>query len=606
MVQQHNVFMTGIQDRYRVLFPTPFEEEYPDGEYILKEVYDTTELYSFYCNTQNGNLDIKIVKDITLEGEEHYICVNAEGVSITYHTDEGLFRALTSVRQLIIYGQGHCIPFADIHDKPEFKIRAYLDCKSNNRFTLKALFRLVDYIAGLKYNELELFMNDTPDGFVYEKFPYIKAHVDDLTKEDLCELDKYCKARFVNVIVTLNCFGHLCDWLKRDEFKHLEISDGETRTGSLNILHPEAEGFVEKIFDSVLPYYSADIAHIGLDEAFGLGKFQLEEICKEQGKDKVFLDWAEKMTKLVKEKYSKRSYMCTDMFMDMPANLQCLPKDIILREWGYETMNFQLVDANCRKWNEQGYRFIVVSSTGSWASLAGRFDTAVDNIRTYAEVGQKYGAEGYAVTSWNEESYAWDLIPTAIAAQYAWNVGHKQHGGWTKRYYVRNAQDYVDKYVFGGAKVSRDICKLANTYHLEPEYVACGTIIHQMLRLPLSQNIKRDFYDVTELYEEFHVDHIIEYVNKLIEKINAVDFTEVYKREIIADAKTIILGAEYIRIRLRGEVSRKKANELKALSELLVSEHTACKKEKGYKDTFHQFAEILPLRAAELDLFIVD
>ena len=609
MVQKHDIFMTGVQDQYRVIFPTPKHEDYPDGEYELKEKYDTKELFPFYKAVENGTSDIKISVDDTLDGEEHKITVDENGIQITYATDEALFRAITSVRQLIDYGNGKTVPFAKIHDKPDYSYRGYELCRTKNRMTMKYLKRIADYLAELRYNKIELFIENGPEGFVYEEFPEITPNVDDLTKEDMHEFDAYCKERHIDLILDTNCFGHLYKWFDIEGYGDLEIRDENTRTGSLNILHPESREFIRKLFDSYIPHTQADIVSIGLDEAFGLGKFQLEEICKEKGREQVFVDFVKEMTEYTRERYGKNVFVCTDMFHDMKNPeyyLSQYPKGVITREWGYEEMCMQLVEANCRMKYENGLDSVMVPCTGSWAAFAGRFDTAVRNMRTYAEVGQKYNMSGYTVAIWNAEAYAWDLVPAAIGAQYAWNVGHKQHGGWTKGYYVRNAQNYVDKYVFGGAKVSKDICRLANTYHLEPEYVACGTILRQMISKPLSEKVKKDFYDVREIYDEFCIDNIIEYVEKLIKRIEAVDFPEVYKREILADANAIILAAELMRIRITDKVTREKAEELKSLTDWVIGEYKAFKAEQGYRDTEHILEISLSKRKKEIDDYIID
>ena len=98
MVKKNEIFVTGVQDQYRVIFPTPQFEECPDGEYALKEKYDTSVHHAFCMANKGGNADIKISVDSSLEGEEHKITVDSEGIKIEYATDEGLYRALTSVR----------------------------------------------------------------------------------------------------------------------------------------------------------------------------------------------------------------------------------------------------------------------------------------------------------------------------------------------------------------------------------------------------------------------------------------------------------------------------------------------------------------------------
>ena len=628
MVEKHEIFKIGIQDQYRVLFPTPFEEEYPDGEYTLKEKYDTSVLHPFFCAVKGGTEDIKIQLDLSLKDEEHRITVNSDGIKVTYGTEQALYRAITSVRQLIVYGEGKKVPFANIFDKPSFNYRGYEVCRTLNRMSLKWLKRLADYLSELRYNAIELFIENGPEGFVYEQFPEVEPHPDDLTPEEMREFDRYCTERHIMLMLDTNCFGHLGRWFDIDKYRHLEIrdetvdtsaSDGTlldvntvgARTGSLNILHPEARNFVVKLFDSYIPTSSAELVSVGLDEAFGLGKFQLKDICDEKGKEQVMLDYTHEIVDLVRERYGKRSFICTDMYRDLSPEdrakfYRMLPKDAITREWGFETMNIHIIDELCRTKYENGVDYVSVTYSGTRGAFTGRFNAAVNNMRSSAEIAQKYGAFGYVVAIWNAEAYAWELVPAAVGAQYAWNVGHKQHGGWTKEYYVRNAQAYVDKYVFGGVKASREICNLANAYQLEPEYSACGTILHLMTNHPLSQKIKTNFYDIREVYDEFHIDNIIEYVNKCVKRIEAIDFPKLYKDEILNDAKALILAAELMRVRITDKVTRAKAEEMHKMHDVIVSFFKEFKREQGYTDTHHFLEPRFAARMKELDEYIVD
>ena len=628
MVKKNEIFDIGIQDQYRVIFPTPFSEDYPDGEYTLRGKYDTSVLHSFYCNVKDGTEDIKIQLDLSLKDEEHRITVNADGIYVEYGTEQGLYRAITSVRQLIVYGGGKTVPFANIFDKPAFEYRGYLVCRTKNRMTLKYLKRVADYISELRYNAMELFIQNGPEGFVYEKFPDIEPHPDDLTADDIREIDAYCAERQIKLVPSINCFGHLGGWFEHENYKHLEVRDMNVqmesdagvlldvndvgaRTGSLNILHPEARDFIIKLFDSIIPCFSTDIINVGLDEAYGLGKYQLKDICDKKGEVPVFAEYANEIVELVKERYGKNVIYYSNLLKDYTPQecakyLPMFPKDQIMGEWGFESMNIHLIDEQCRTRHEQGFDFISVTHSGTYGAFAGRFNVTLNNMRSSAEIGQKYGAYGYLVATWSCDSYAWEIVPAAVGAQYAWNVGHKQHGGWTKEYYVRNAQSYVDKYVFGGVKASREICNLANTYQLEPEYSACGSILKLMMSHPLSQKIKTNFYDIREVYDEFYIDNIIEYVNKCIKRIDSIDFPEIYKDEILTDAKAIILAAELMRVRITDKVTRAKAKEMHESIKAVLNYYSEFKKEQGYEGTEHIMEPLFSARDKEIDDYIID
>lgn len=80
-------------------------------------------------------------------------------------------------------------------------------------------------------------------------------------------------------------FGHMYTWLKKPKFHHLGLFEKEDEVPStLNPLLPESFEFVCNLYASLLPHFSSDYVNIGLDEAFGLGRYQIEEYCREKGK----------------------------------------------------------------------------------------------------------------------------------------------------------------------------------------------------------------------------------------------------------------------------------------------------------------------------------
>ena len=46
---------------------------------------------------------------------------------------------------------------------------------------------------------------------------------------------------------------------------------------TLNPLLPESFEFVCNLYESLLPHFSSQYVNIGLDEAYGLGRYQIEE-----------------------------------------------------------------------------------------------------------------------------------------------------------------------------------------------------------------------------------------------------------------------------------------------------------------------------------------
>ena len=595
------IFETGAQDRYANIFPRPFFEEYGENFYTPQKKYNTKDCYEFFCENKDGGEDIKIEKNKDFKREEYSINVNASGVKICFSEDAGLFYAFSSLRQLLNEGGGK-IRYANIHDKPQFAHRGYLlDMSRGRKPKPETIYKIIDYISGLKYNELQLYMEDFC--FKFKGFERYTDGFDCFCAEDIRKIDKYCRDRFIELVPCVNGFGHMGTWLAQEEFADLEVTDGKEKTDTINILDPRAFELIDKIYEAVLPNFSSGRVHIGLDEALGLGKYQLEEACREKGSENVFMDWLLKLSELCKEKYNKNVMFWADMVINHPACFERIPDNAVPVEWDYECIGMQFVENRCESLQKSVKNYYVAPSTHAILSNTGRFDEAVFNIRAMAECGQKFSADGFLLTDWgdggHQHNFVWSYVPIAVAAEYAWNVGYKQHGGWKKTYFVYNAQQYVDRYVFG-AKISGDMCKLANYYLLEPEREACGSMSAMMMALPLGECIKKDFFDLRQTGDVYMFSNVINYVNTMLARIEEKEFDEIQKREIAVNAKMTVLGAEYMIVRLEKCVSPEKYKEIDSLCEWIINERRILWEMRNYQKGVELYENILKERKAEL------
>ena len=87
--------------------------------------------------------------------------------------------------------------------------------------TLQTLFDLVDLLAGLKLNQLQLYTEHT---FAYRGHEVVWQDASPITGEEVLTLDAYCRERYVELVPNQNSFGHMHRWLKHEEYVHLAES----------------------------------------------------------------------------------------------------------------------------------------------------------------------------------------------------------------------------------------------------------------------------------------------------------------------------------------------------------------------------------------------
>ncbi len=585
-----------------ILFPQPRVMQCLEGHFSLK--CDLSEgLVAFYSALKEGIPFVTVETSALFAKEEYHLTVNEAGVRIAVSCDEGLFRAATSLHQMLVRGKG-TLPFVHIEDKPDLPRRGYmLDISRGRKPKVETIKTMIDYLAALKYNEFQLYMEG--DCFKYAAYPKETAHFDCLTPEDIKELDRYCKDRFIDLVPNQNSFGHMYTWLKKPDFHHLGLFEREDEVPStLNPLLPESFEFVCNLYASLLPHFSSEYINIGLDEAYGLGRYQIEEYCREKGKDVVFMEWLNKLNDHIMATYGKKVMFWADMIYNYPQSYHMVPKDAIALEWGYELIQSQRMTDHCIAYKNAGVRYYVCPSVNTHGSFTSRMDVTTFNIRTSAELAVEYGAEGLLLTDWGDgghpQSWVWSIAPIALSGQYGWNIGAPQDGESFKADFIRNSETFADEFFFGGVKVSRLMYRMANYYLLEPERVHVCTMSAKQLSLPLSETRYAHLFDMKDSGDDFYFDNVTDYVRRVMADIEKLDFDERLKREIRLTAKLIELGSEVCKVKLHPQDSVNEAKALARMIDDILPEYTEIWNYRNYEMGIERFVGQLKARKDEL------
>ena len=213
-----------------ILFPQPRSLQLLGGTYSLPFGAQHRELTAFFKAIRSGMPGVCVTFSPLLDREEYHLSIDAQGVSILVSCEEGLFRAITSLHQMLLRGKG-VLPCVCIEDKPELPRRGYmLDISRGRKPKMETIKTMIDFLAALKYNEFQLYMEG--DCFKYAAYPKETAHFDCLTPEDIQELDRYCRERFIDLVPNQNSFGHMYTWLKKPDFHHLGLFEREDEVPS--------------------------------------------------------------------------------------------------------------------------------------------------------------------------------------------------------------------------------------------------------------------------------------------------------------------------------------------------------------------------------------
>lgn len=529
------------------IIPVPQKMAEKSDRIQLRALYvqaDCTEILRFASEfQQGGDFCVSFTQCASTVKEFYTLRTAADGIFITYADLEGAFRACATLHQLLAQSENGTIPAVEIEDFPQIAHRGYmLDVSRGKIPTLAYLKRLVDILAALKYNELQLYM----ESFVFEhkNFPEYTQDTEPLTRAEIRELAQYCRERFITLVPSQNSFGHMGAWTRKSALSHLAITGKNGQpSGTLNPLLDGSIALMDQIYDGFFDAFDSERVHIGMDEPFDLGLNETQAACAQRGIGAVYTDYLNRVCRLVTKKYRKIPMFWDDIVFKHPEQLANIPKNAIVMQWGYETE--QHFDRNCRRLQEHGLKFYVCPGTSMWGSFTGRTNNALVNITSAAECGVYYGADGFLLTEWGDGGHpqfpATTYFPLVLGGSVSWNcMSHNHEVAYDQRRALVDAcKRYMDRYLYGcnsGPSLADIVYRAGNYYLCEDALNFNGTeLIHCIYR----------YGDRTDA-QKAGFRRVRAYIDGILRELDTVKADAIAVREIRCNCEMVRFAAQIL------------------------------------------------------------
>ncbi len=370
--------------------------------------------WSVHSRREAGSVVLRVDRD-ELPPQGYRVRIGAAGVELTAADPAGVFYAAATLVQ-VLRQSPTSLPAGEIVDGPDFPVRGVmLDVSRDKVPTMETLYGLVDLLADLKINHLQLYTEHT---FAYSRHREVWAEASPMTPEEILLLDAFCRERFVELAPNQNSFGHLERWLSLPGYRHLaECLDGfdwpwggrSEKPFSLDPSDPGSLALLEELFDELLPNFSSRLFNVGCDETFDVGQGKSRDLCQRVGRGRVYLDFLLEIHRRVSARGRTMMYW-GDIIMQHPDLVPELPRDAIALEWGYEANH--PFDEHGAKFRAAGVPWWVCPGTSSWNSLAGRTENCLGNLSSAAQAGLVHGARGFLNTDWGDNGH-WQFLPSS-------------------------------------------------------------------------------------------------------------------------------------------------------------------------------------------------
>ena len=377
---------------------------------------------------EKGWLRFEICKELQGGDEAHRIVITASGALIQAASPAGAFRATRTMKTLLAW-EVATLPCLEIRDFPAFSQRGFmLDVSRCKVPTMDTLFTLIDLLADLKYNELQLYVEHT---FAFADHETVWKDASPLTAEEVQLLDERCRRRFIELVPNLNSFGHFERWLRHEPYKSLAECPGGFRRevpfierdhGSTLAPGPESLAFVDSLYAEYLPNFSSRRFNVGMDEPWELGQGRSRKRVEQFGKQNVYLEHLDGIRKLA-EKYGREMLFWADVLLEEPENASRVPPSSSPVVWGYEAEH--PFEEQASTLDRCGLSYYLSPGSSTWRSFTGRLNNALANVRASVEIGLRQGATGLLLTSWgdcgNHQPWPTQFPALLFAAGLSWN-----------------------------------------------------------------------------------------------------------------------------------------------------------------------------------------
>ncbi len=275
------------------------------------------------------------------------------------------------------------------------------------------------------YQELHLHLEDAVE---FPSLPGV-ARKDAYSYKQFTRLVDTATRVGIKVVPIVNLLGHTQYLIKVPELRELnelQSADGTPFTsGQVCPLHPRLLEVAEKLLRDMAPFCTAGIVHVGLDESFDLGRHPLSRAEIERiGLAGHFAGHVNRLHALTRS-LGLRMGMWADMLYYIPEAIAGLPQDLTAYEWYYygfkrwpriELFNFAEADI-AKALRRRGISIYGCAMNGSARyEPMPHFHDRLENILSWWRHGERIGAKGFLVTSWEPFRLAMEMTTVVDAA----------------------------------------------------------------------------------------------------------------------------------------------------------------------------------------------
>lgn len=358
-------------------------------------------------------LCLRLEDPSSLKPSGYALSVAQAHVEIISPSAAGLHHGLAALKLLLASQKGR-LRYGEAVVNPDFECRGVmLDVSRGKMASLEYLKQLASFLSDLGYNILQLYSEDK---LALKKHPLVGSVTGAYTRQQILELDAWCRECFIELQPCIQTYSHLHGLLCLPGYCRLSEN---TELFSLAAGKNDVYAFLDDELGETLPWFSSTTLNINMDEAYDIGTGFSREESQRAGKGGVFLSHIKRVADIARSHGARTLVMWGDFAVKYKSLLPEIPHDVIVVDWNY---NPQETYPSINALQELGIPFWVAGGVSTWNSLFPRVRNAYINlIRLSVEAFQR-GATGYLVTDWGDYGH---MQPLGLSL-YGYMIGAQQ------------------------------------------------------------------------------------------------------------------------------------------------------------------------------------
>ena len=286
------------------------------------------------------------------------------------------------------------------------RLGTMVDCSRNAVMRPETVRKWIDLTADMGYNTLMLYTEDT---YELEGEPYFGYGRGRYSREELKALDRYASAKGMELIPCIQTLAHLNAIKRWPAYRaHFDIDD------ILLAEDEEVYRLIEKMFATVTECFSAKMVHIGMDEAFRIGRGRFYDLHGERDRTELLLDHLSKVADIGR-RHGLQLCMWSDMFFrlaggnyynagaDLDESVkEKIPGNIELVYWDYYHRDADHYRAMLDSHKKLGEETWFAGGCWTWSGFAPHNAISIDNTKAALEACREKGTTNILLTLWGD------------------------------------------------------------------------------------------------------------------------------------------------------------------------------------------------------------